>query len=83
MTEENEIETEETEAKSVWNKKGEELTVGDAAKIQTVYTLVSLGVMVGIPAVIVGGAAAWEKFQQTREARKYRDKFIDKMDTKS
>lgn len=83
MTEENEIETEETEAKSVWNKKGEELTVGDAAKIQTVYTLVSLGVMVGIPAVIVGGAAAWEKFQQMREARKYRDKFIDKMDTKS
>lgn len=58
------------EKKNLWNKKADELTVGDALKLNAAVLGITLGVIAGIGA----GAVVWEKtslkFRQMKLDRK-------------
>ena len=55
---------------SLWNKKQEDLTVGESFKVGAGAAIVSLVVPV-VTLIGVGAAAsAWEKFQTKRAAKK-------------
>lgn len=66
---EEETTTTETE-KSVWNKTGEEVTVGDAVKIQLMWTAVSAAVIIGGSAAVAGAFAAYDALAARRAARR-------------
>lgn len=51
---------------SVWNKKGDELTVAESLKISGAVMLVTMGITVLVAATPV----IWEKISQKRQARK-------------
>jgi len=59
----------EDEAISLWNKKYNELTVGETAKVVGVYTVIAVVAPFTIMAVVGGAAHVYDKFK-TRKARK-------------
>ena len=60
------------ENESVWTKKPDDLTVGESLKVTGTVMVASMLVSAGIAAVAIGAPAAWEKFKDFRQARKFR-----------
>jgi len=55
---------------SFWNKKQEDITVGDSLKVAGLVTIVSIADPLAALAAFTAGASTWHKFQDRREAKK-------------
>ena len=71
MSEEIEITETETDSKSLFDKTGEELTVGDALKLQAVGFAGTLVVSVAAGAIAYGGVVAYDKFATWNRRRRW------------